>query len=72
MDNRGYGAGYNIVAAGFQLAFSILFFAGMGFLADRRLETRPLFLLIGLGLGLGAGFYIFWLKVKAVAGDKKP
>ena len=62
---RGYGSGYQIVAAGFQLVFSILFFTWMGYLLDRKTHTAPLFLLVGLGLGLAAGFYAFWLKVKA-------
>ena len=65
--SKGYGAGWQIVSAGFQLVFSILFFAWMGYLLDRKAHTQPLFLLIGLGLGLAAGFYAFWLKVKAEA-----
>lgn len=65
---RGFGVGYSIVGAGFQLAFSILFFLGMGYLADKWLGTKPLFLLIGLAIGLAAGFYAFWLRVKAAAG----
>jgi F0F1-type ATP synthase assembly protein I len=65
---RGYGTGWALVGAGFQLVFSILFFMGMGYLADRWLDTRPLLMLVGLALGLGAGFYGFWLKVKAAAG----
>jgi F0F1-type ATP synthase assembly protein I len=64
---RGYGAGWAIVGAGFQLAFSILFFMGLGYLADRWLGTRPLLMLLGLALGLAAGFYAFWLRVKAAA-----
>jgi len=64
---RGYSTGWGIVAAGFQLAFSILFFMGMGMLVDRSLGTAPLFLLVGLALGLGAGLYAFILKVQAAA-----
>lgn len=67
---RGYGAGYQIVAAGFGLAFSILFFVWVGYLADKALHTAPLFLLIGLAIGLGAGFYAFWLKISAASKDK--
>jgi F0F1-type ATP synthase assembly protein I len=62
---RGYGAGYAIVGAGFALAISILFFAWLGNFADRKLNTEPLFLLIGLAVGLGAGFYAFWRKISA-------
>lgn len=67
---RGYGTGYSIVGAGFALAVSILFFAWLGSLADRKLKTAPLFLLIGLGIGLGGGFYAFWLKISAEAKGK--
>ena len=64
---RGYGTGWAIVGAGFQLAFSILFFMGMGYLADRWLGSRPLFMLVGLAIGLAAGFYAFWMRVKAAS-----
>lgn len=67
---KGYGTGYSIVGAGFGLAFSILFFAWLGYVADQRFGTAPLFLLIGLGIGLGAGFYAFWLKISAAAKDR--
>lgn len=68
-EGRGFGTGYAIVGAGFQLAFSILFFMWMGSLADRAAHTKPLFLLVGLGIGLGAGFYAFWLRIKAESKD---
>ena len=64
---RGYGTGWAIVGAGFQLAFSILFFMGLGNLADRWLGVRPLFMLIGLAVGMAAGFYAFWMRVKAAS-----
>jgi len=66
---RGYGTGWAIVGAGFQLAFSILFFMGMGYLADRWLGSRPFLMLIGLAVGMAAGFYAFWLRVKAASQD---
>jgi F0F1-type ATP synthase assembly protein I len=55
------------VGAGFQLAFSILFFLGMGHLADRWLASTPIFTLVGLAVGLGAGFYAFIRRVMAVS-----
>jgi F0F1-type ATP synthase assembly protein I len=61
---RGYGTGYAIVGAGFGLAVSILFFAWLGYTADKHFHTAPLLLLIGLAIGLGAGFYGFWLKIR--------
>ncbi len=68
---RGFGAGYAIVGAGFQLVFSILFFMWMGSLLDRKTHTAPLFLLIGLGVGLAAGFYAFWIRVTAESKERK-
>ncbi|TFG85688.1 MAG: AtpZ/AtpI family protein [Gemmatimonadales bacterium] len=62
---RGFGAGYAIVAAGFQFAFAILFFLGGGYLADKWLGTRPILMLLGLAVGLAAGFYAFYLRVMA-------
>jgi len=70
-EGRGFGAGYAIVGAGFQLVFSILFFMWMGSLLDRKTHTAPLFLLIGLGVGLAAGFYAFWVRVSAESKDRK-
>jgi F0F1-type ATP synthase assembly protein I len=39
----------------------------MGYLVDRWLGMRPLFMLIGLALGMATGFYAFWMRVKAAA-----
>ena len=64
---RGYGSGYNIVTAGFQFVFSILFFMWLGSLLDRRLHTEPLFLLVGLALGFAAGGYAAWSRVSAMS-----
>ena len=62
-ESRGFGAGYSIVGAGFQFAVAILFFLWMGHLADRWLDTRPVFTLVGLALGLGGGLYAFLRRV---------
>jgi F0F1-type ATP synthase assembly protein I len=67
---KGFGAGYSIVGAGFQLVFSILFFLGVGYLADRRLGTSPWLMLVGILVGLGAGFYAFWLRISAMSRGK--
>jgi F0F1-type ATP synthase assembly protein I len=64
---RGFGAGYTIVGAGFQLVFSMLFFMGMGYLADRWLNSEPWLLLVGIAVGLAAGFYAFWLRIQAMS-----
>jgi F0F1-type ATP synthase assembly protein I len=65
---RGFGAGYALVSAGFQLAFTILFFLGGGYLLDRWLHTRPIFTVIGIAVGLAAGMYAFMRRVMAEAG----
>lgn len=64
-EGRGFGAGYAIVAAGFQLAFAVLLFLGAGLLVDRWLHTRPLFTIAGVLVGLGAGMYAFLRRVMA-------
>ena len=70
-ESRGFGAGYAIVAAGFQLAFAVLLFLGAGILLDRWLHTRPIFTLIGVLVGLGAGMYAFILRVLAESPRRK-
>jgi F0F1-type ATP synthase assembly protein I len=70
-EGRGFGTGYAIVGAGFQLVFSMLFFMWMGSLLDRKTHTAPLWMLIGLGIGLAAGFYAFWLRVSAESKERK-
>jgi F0F1-type ATP synthase assembly protein I len=70
-ESRGFGAGYAIVAAGFQLAFAVLLFLGAGILVDRWLHTRPLFTLIGVLVGLGAGMYVFIVRVLAESPSRK-
>jgi len=67
---RSFGTGYSIVGAGFQFAFSILFFMWIGSLVDGRLHTRPLFLLVGLGLGFAAGGYAAWSRVSAASKER--
>ncbi len=64
-ESRGFGAGYAIVAAGFQLAFAILLFLGAGLLVDRWLHTKPIFTVIGALVGLAAGMYAFLRRVLA-------
>jgi F0F1-type ATP synthase assembly protein I len=64
-ESRGFGAGYAIVAAGFQLAFAVVLFLGAGLLVDRWLHTKPAFTLLGVLVGLAAGMYAFLRQVKA-------
>ncbi len=70
-ESRGFGAGYAIVAAGFQLAFAVLLFLGAGMLVDGWLHTKPIFTLVGVVVGLGAGMYAFIVRVIAES-PKRP
>ncbi|HEV7684015.1 MAG TPA: AtpZ/AtpI family protein [Pyrinomonadaceae bacterium] len=46
-------------AAGFVLFSSVVVLAGVGWLLDRWLGTKPWLLLVGTVLGAAAGFYQF-------------
>jgi F0F1-type ATP synthase assembly protein I len=71
-ESRGFGAGYAIVGAGFQLALAILFFLWIGHLVDGWLHTEPLFLLIGVAVGLGGGMYALMRRALAESKDTGP
>ncbi len=44
-------AALQLVAVGWYVALSLLIPTGIGYLVDRKFETTPLFMLVGLGLG---------------------
>jgi len=67
---RSFGTGYALVGASFLLVFSILFFMGMGYLADRWLGSRPVLMLVGIVVGLATGFYAFISRVMAVSAPR--
>lgn len=71
-ESRGFGAGYAIVGAGFQLALAILFFLWIGHLVDGWLHTAPVFMLIGVLVGLGTGMYALIRRVTAESKDAGP
>jgi len=54
--NRKSGIAY---AAGITLFATVIAFIGAGWLLDRWLNTKPVFLVIGLVLGSAAGLYEF-------------
>ncbi len=58
------------LSLGWQLALTMVFFLGLGFLVDRWLGTTPLFLIIGALFGL---IGIFWqiYQVAQEASSKK-
>ena len=69
---RGFAKGLRdaapLLGLGTTLAVTVLAGLGGGYWLDRRLETRPWFLLLGGVLGVGAALYHF---LKTVAGLQK-
>jgi F0F1-type ATP synthase assembly protein I len=57
-----------LLGLGTTLAVTVLAGLGGGYWLDGRLQTRPLFLLLGGMVGLGAGLYHFF---KTVAESQK-
>ncbi len=57
-----------LLGLGTTLAVTVLAGLGGGYWLDRRLHTRPVFLLLGGTLALAAGLYYFF---KTVAGQDK-
>ncbi|MFW6085259.1 MAG: AtpZ/AtpI family protein [Gemmatimonadota bacterium] len=53
---------------GITLGLAVALFAWLGTLADERLGTEPLFVLLGSFLGFGAGFYRL-IRDLAVTGE---
>lgn len=53
---------------GLTLALSTALFGWLGVLADDRLGTEPLFVLLGVFVGFGAGFYSMYSKLVAGQG----
>ncbi len=54
---QSYAQGNEYVGAGLQFAVSIILCLLGGRWLDQRLDTSPLFLVLGVFLGAGAGFY---------------
>ena len=59
------GKGYKYLAAGLRFAGGIVVFLFLGLLLDRKLNTTPLFLLIGVVLGAVLGFLSVYREVTA-------
>jgi ATP synthase protein I len=62
-EKGGFGAAGEYAGLGLQLTLSILLFLYAGQWLDRRLETAPVFLIIGVFVGAGAGFYAIYRKL---------
>lgn len=56
---------------GTQLAAGMAFFAGLGYLADRRRGDGILFTLCGMFAGLGYGAYEVWKLVRQLNAEAK-
>ena len=56
---KAFGETRSYMHLGLQAGLSIAFYAGLGVLVDKWLDTIPWFTLIGSGLGLFAMFYLF-------------
>lgn len=65
-----WSEGSRYAGLGLQLAASIGFFLWLGYLADGRLGTMPLFTILGAFLGAGAGFYSLYRQVVLGARDE--
>ncbi len=48
---------------GLTMAIATALFAWLGSLLDGRLDTKPLFVLVGAFLGFGAGFYSMYSRL---------
>ena len=48
---------------GLTLGLSTALFAWLGSLADERLQTGPLFVLLGTFVGFSAGFYVMYREL---------
>jgi len=59
------GRGYKYLAAGLRFAGGIIVFLFLGLLLDHKLNTTPLFLLIGVVLGAVLGFLSVYREVTA-------
>lgn len=53
------------------LLAAILVWAGIGWLADRALGTRPVLLVIGALIGYAAGIYLIWLRSKRMDAEEE-
>ena len=59
------------LSLGTQLAVGMAFFAGLGYLADRRRGGGVLFTLLGMFLGLGYGAYEVWKLIRQLNQEAK-
>jgi len=58
------GRAWRYDSLGYTFAFSVILFAGIGFLLDRWLHTTPILTVVGTLAGAGLAFYWVFQKVK--------
>ncbi|MBL8977448.1 MAG: AtpZ/AtpI family protein [Gemmatimonadetes bacterium] len=61
---RELGEAWRYDTLGYTFAFSVILFAGAGYLLDRWLNTMPWLTIVGTLLGAGLAFVWVFLKVK--------
>jgi F0F1-type ATP synthase assembly protein I len=63
-DNKSL-SGNDFAGVGIQFAITLVLFVFLGSWLDKRFETGPLFVVLGLFVGGGGGFYSLYRKVAA-------
>lgn len=69
---NGTGDGYSLLSVGITLALTVTGSLLGGVWLDRRWETTPLFLLLGLAFGFGVGGFWFYQKIRPRGGTGDP
>lgn len=59
------GEAWRYDTLGYTFAFSVIVFAGVGFLIDRLFKTIPIFTVVGTLVGAGLAFVWVYQRVKA-------
>jgi F0F1-type ATP synthase assembly protein I len=62
--------GRDLIGLGGLLAGSVIVCTALGYLADRALDSSPVFTLVGIALGMVAGGVGFWLRVRSALRDQ--
>ena len=70
MNRRGFVLAMRLMGLGWYVALSIILGAGGGQCLDRRLDTLPLFTLIGVILGTVLAFYGLIKMIRPLMGGK--
>jgi ATP synthase protein I len=66
-----WAAALRLTGVGFYVAACILGGTLAGLWLDNKLETRPLFILLGLAAGLAVAFYGVYRMIKPVMNNKQ-